>query len=70
MKKNNLHYDVVFQTETDSNNKGFNLTIEECKDYIKQYNGTNHSYFNDYKGGTVQIVCNETCEIIYEDKIL
>ena len=40
-------YDIHFNDENDSNNKGFNLTIQECKDYIKANNGTNHSYFED-----------------------
>lgn len=26
-------------------------------------------YFEDYKGGTVQIVCNETEEVVYEEAV-
>lgn len=35
-------------------------------DYIRSYNGTSESYFADYKGDTVSIVCNETGETVYE----
>jgi len=59
-------YDIHFNDENDSNNKGFNLTIQECKDYIKANNGTNHSYFEDYKGGIVSIICNDTSEVVFE----
>ena len=59
-------YDVHFN---DSNSKGFKLSIEECKDYINSNNGTNDSYFADYKGGTVSVVCNETGDVVYEENI-
>lgn len=62
-------YDVVFNDDTDSNSKGFNSSFDYCKDYIRTYNGTNESYFEDYKGGTVQIVCNETEEVVYEEDV-
>lgn len=61
-----LTYDIYFNDDTDSNNKGFKNTLEYCKGYIDSYNGTNESYFEDYKGGTVSIVCNETSESVYE----
>ena len=62
-------YDVVFNDEYFSNIKGMNATIEECRDYIDMYNGTNESYFAEYKGGTVSIVCNETGETVYEEEV-
>lgn len=62
-------YDVVFQSDDSSNSKGFNSDFDYCKDYIRMYNGTNESYFEDYKGGTVQIVCNETEEVVYEEEV-
>ncbi len=62
-------YDVRFNDEEDSNSKGFRESFEYCKQYIEMYNGSNHSYFADYKGGTVSIVCNETGETIYEEEI-
>ena len=62
-------YDVHFNDSTDSNNKGFEYSFEEAKSYIERYNGTNESYFEDYKGGTVSIVCNETGETVYEEMV-
>ena len=62
-------YDIVFNDENDSNNKGFELTIDECKDYIRTYNGTNESYFADYKGGTVSIVSNSSGNTVYYEGI-
>jgi hypothetical protein len=62
-------YDVVFQSDDSSNPKGFDSSFDYCKDYIRMYNGTNESYFEDYKGGTVQIVCNETEEVVYEEEV-
>ena len=35
--------------------------------YIKMYNGTNESYFADYKGGTVSIVNTDTEEYVYNE---
>ena len=65
----NYTYDVVFNDDYDSNNKGMNESLEYCKEYIRQNNGTNHSYFEDYEGGTVSIVCNETGETVYEEEV-
>jgi hypothetical protein len=62
-------YDVHFNDEYDSNSKGMNATIKECRDYIDMYNGTSESYFADYKGGIVSIVCNETGETVYEEVV-
>lgn len=64
-----LTYDVVFDSDTDSNSKGFNATLEYCENYIKMYNGTNESYFADYKGGTVSIRCNENELTVFETEI-
>ncbi len=58
-------YDIYFNDESTSNNKGWHASLDECKEYIKTYNGTNESYFADYKGGVVTIVCNETEENVY-----
>lgn len=62
-------YDIHFNDEESSNNKGFRESFEYCKNYIEMYNGSNHSYFADYKGGTVSIVCNETGETVHEEEI-
>nr|DAI39187.1 MAG TPA: hypothetical protein [Caudoviricetes sp.] len=64
-----LTYNVVFNDDNDSNDKGFEQTLDYCKNYIASYNGTNESYFADYKGGIVQIVCNETEEVVYEEEV-
>lgn len=69
MKTTKLTYDVHFNDSTDSNSKGFKADFDYCKNYIEQNNGTNNSYFEDYKGGTVSIVCNETAETIDEEEI-
>lgn len=62
-------YDVTFEDETDSNNKGWSETYETCQEYIKMYNGSKESYFADYKNGTVNILNTETGEIEYTEKI-
>ena len=65
----NCTYDVHFDDENDSNCKGWAVSFAECKDYIDAYNGTNESYFADYKGGTVSIYCQELDETVYETEI-
>ena len=62
-------YDVFFNSDTSSDNKGFKSSYEYCLNWIQVNNGTDHSYFADYKGGTVSIVCNETGETVYEDSV-
>ena len=62
-------YDVHFNDEQDSNNKGFEMTKQEAINYIKAFNGTNNSYFADYKGGIVSVVCNETGVTVYDEEI-
>ena len=65
----NCTYDVHFDDENNSNCKGWAISLAECKDYIDIYNGTNESYFEDYKVGTVSIYCNELDETVYEIEI-
>lgn len=62
-------YDVHFNDNESSNNKGFRKTLRDAKEYIMVHNGSNNSYFADYKGGTVSIVCNETNETVFETKV-
>lgn len=62
-------YDVQFLDSQNTNSKGFKMTIEQAKEYITSNNGTNNSYFSDYKGGTVCIVCNEDFEVIYSEEV-
>lgn len=62
-------YDVIFNDDNASNSKGFKETLEYCKNYIEKNNGTNASYFSDYKGGNISIVCNETSEVVFTTKV-
>ena len=62
-------YDIIFNDNENSNSKGFALSLSEAKIYINANNGTNNSYFADYKGGTVSAVCNETGETEYEEVV-
>jgi hypothetical protein len=64
-----LTYDVQFDSNDNSECKGFTSSLQECKDYIAQHNGTDKSHFADYKGGTVSVVCNETDEIVYSETV-
>lgn len=64
-----LTYDVQFDDDNDSNSKGWQESYEYCMDYINTYNGTDESYFADYKGGMVSIRCNETDEVVYSEEI-
>ena len=64
-------FDVHFDNEDYSSSKGWAATYKECLDYIRTYNGTDESYFADYKGGVVSISCNEseTGAPLYEERI-
>lgn len=66
----NHKFDVRFDSDTMSDRKGFKSSYEYCFDYISMYNGTNESYFEDYKGGTVSIIDIDADErIIYSEEI-
>lgn len=69
MTTSNNTYDILFNDSENSNNKGFKESLEFCKNYIANNNGTNNNYFADYKGGTVSIVCNETTQTVYEEEV-
>lgn len=56
-------YNVHFNDDQDSNDMGFELTKQECIDWIRSYNGTDHSYFKDYKGGIVSVVDAKGSEV-------
>ena len=66
MTKKKHTYDVVFQDKNNSNAKGFDESFVFCQMYVEAYNGTSESYFPDYKGGVVQVVCNQTGGVVYE----
>ena len=62
-------YDIHFNDSENSNSKGFKESLDYCKNYILQNNGSNISYFSDYKGGTVSVVCNETGVTVFETEV-
>lgn len=62
-------YDVVFEDSEKGDSEGFHASLEYCHNYIDMWNGTDHSYFPDYKRGAVQIICNETGDVVYEEDI-
>lgn len=64
MNTENKTFDLIFNDENNSNNKGFAESLEYCRNYIKHNAGTDFSYFEDYKNGTVSIYCNETGETV------
>lgn len=63
-------YNIMFNDSEHSNDKGFALDYESAFAYILRYNGTNESYFEDYKGGTVSIVNNYTGETVHSEIII
>lgn len=67
--ENERHYDVVFQSDDSSNNMGFKSSYEYCKDFITANKGRRTPYFEDYKGGSVTIVCIETEEVVFEEEV-
>jgi len=67
--KNNRTYNVYFDSDRESNDKGWKESYQYCKNYIDDNNGTRNSYFDDYKGGTVSVYCNETEEVVYSEPI-
>ena len=65
----NFTYDVIFNDSESTSSKGWSESYLTCLDYIKTWNGTPASYFKDYVGGTVSIVCNETEDNCYSEDI-
>ena len=63
-------FDVQFDDDDNTNCEGFRDTYGYCKKYIEDNNGTNWSYFEDYKGGTVSIMNNETGERVYWEIVM
>ena len=68
-EENNFTYDVCFDDDNSSNNEGWHESYQYCKDYIESNNGSNWSYFEDYKGGFASIVCNETGDEVYSERV-
>jgi hypothetical protein len=59
-------YNVHFNDSENSNDIGGENTLEYCQSVIKLKRS---QYFDDYKNGTVSIVCNETEKTIFEKSI-
>ena len=68
-EENSFTYDVYFDDDNNTNGEGWHESYQYCKDYIESNNGTNWSYFADYKGGTVSIYNNETEEDVYSEVV-
>ena len=64
-----MTYDIQFHSSESSNSKGFAMTKEQAIQYVNQHIASKESYFFDYKGGVVQVVCNENGEVVYEKSI-
>lgn len=62
-------FDVVFNDDTCSNNVGVNGAYSECMLWIENHRNDPTSYFGDYKGGSVSVVCNDTDECYYIESI-
>lgn len=63
-------YDVYFNDENNSNNEGLYSSYEDCMAWIEFNRHDKSTYFGDYRGGTVSIICNETGEEVYTEVIL
>jgi|LakMenEpi03Aug12_release.lakeMendotaPanAssembly.Ray.scaffolds.fasta_scaffold4934840_1 hypothetical protein len=55
-------FDIYFNDSENSNNKGFKESFDYCLNYIDRNSG---SYFQDYPKGSVDIVSNETGNIVF-----
>lgn len=64
-----ITFDVIFNDDIASNCKYMRGSVAECYNYIRMYNGTDESYFADYKGGTVSIVNTLTDECAWWDYV-
>ncbi|MFA5638662.1 MAG: hypothetical protein WC961_07275 [Anaerovoracaceae bacterium] len=69
MKNMRKTFDVHFDNNYDSNSKGFEMTKTEAIQYIKDNNGSRDSYWGDYVGGIVSVVCKETGETVHQEEI-
>lgn len=63
-------FDIEFNDNKKAQSKGFELSYSEALDYVKTWNdGSGHSYFADFKEGTVSIVDNETEETVHTEPV-
>jgi hypothetical protein len=69
--KGERSYDIFFYNENRSEGraKAFMESYEYCLNYINNF-GDDDELFERFQGGVVQIVCNETAEVVHEEPIL
>lgn len=61
-------YDIYFSNDNHIEGKGFLDSYEGCLNYINNF-GDDDELFEQFQGGVVQIVCNETAEVVHEETI-
>lgn len=61
-------YDIFFWNDNHIEGKGFLDSYEGCLNYINNF-GDDDELFEQFQGGVVQIVCNETAEVVHEEPI-
>ena len=64
-----LTYDIMLSQDRNSFCIGWASTIERCKEYIENINGTDNNLLMDYNKGKISIFCNETGIIEYEKMV-
>ena len=69
MRTFSVKNDAINQKWVSKNLDSRDYEIKGDEIVITYFNESNHSYFADYKGGIVQIVCNETEEVVYEEEV-
>lgn len=62
-------YDVFFDDVNSSNNMGFSSSYDYCLSWIASNRSDKSTYFGDYSGGTVSIVCIDTGDTVYSEPI-
>jgi len=63
-------YTIIFNDNQNTDDLGFNQSLEFCHNYIKNNNGTDKSYFKDYKKGVVSILCHQNNQVVYSCEII
>ena len=63
-------YDIFFWSEDkrEGRAKEWMETYEGCLNYINNF-GDDDELFERFQGGIVQIICNETAEVVHEEPI-
>jgi hypothetical protein len=69
MKNMRKTFDIHFYDFYKSDCKSEEMTKNEAIQYIKDNNGSRESYWSDYVGGIVSVVCKETGETVHQEEI-